>query len=215
MKIKWLGHASFVMTSESGVKIVTDPYSRGGGIEYGPIHETADIVTVSHKHPDHDNVKTVKGKPVVVEAPGTKNVKGIDILGVATYHDENRGSQRGANIIFCFAVDGVRVCHLGDLGHELGANDISAIGAVDVLMVPVGGLYTIDARQATSVAGSLKPRLVIPMHFKCDKCGYPITGVEEFLKGRQNVTRASDSEITVSRETLPSPTATVVLQHAL
>lgn len=215
MKIKWLGHASFLITSDSGVRVITDPYSRGGGIEYGPIQETADIVTVSHKHPDHDNAGAVKGSPVVVDTLGVKNVKGIEFLGVASYHDGTKGAQRGTNIIFCFSIDGVRVCHLGDLGHELDASKVKEIGSVDVLLIPVGGFYTIDPRQATNICNALKPKIVIPMHVKTPKCDYPIASVEEFLKGRKNVRRMATSEVEIRKDRLPSETETIVLQHAL
>jgi L-ascorbate metabolism protein UlaG (beta-lactamase superfamily) len=215
MKIKWLGHASFLITSGSGVRVITDPYARGGGIDYGPIQETADIVTVSHKHQDHNNVGAVKGKPTVVDAPGARSVKGIEFLGVASYHDGAKGAQRGPNIIFCFTVDGVRVCHLGDLGHDLDAAKVKEIGAVDVALMPVGGFYTIDAIQAAAVCEALKPKVVIPMHVKTAKCDYPITGVEDFLKGRKNVKRVAGSETEIKKDTLPAETETIVLQHAL
>jgi len=215
MKIKWLGHASFLITSDGGVRVITDPYTRGGGIDYGPIQETADIVIVSHKHQDHNNVGAVKGKPAVVDAPGSKNVKGIEFLGVPSYHDGAKGAQRGPNVIFCFTIDGVRVCHLGDLGHELDAGKLKEIGAVDVLLVPVGGFYTIDAGQAASVCDALKPKVVIPMHVKTAKCDYPITGVEDFLKGRKSVSRVAASETEIKKDKLPAETETIVLQHAL
>lgn len=215
VKIKWLGHASFLITSEGGVKVLTDPYSRGGGINYGAIKEAADIVTVSHKHPDHDNVSAVKGKPVVVDAPGVRSVKGIDFTGISCYHDGAKGAQRGTNIIFCFTVDGVRVCHLGDLGHELDAAQVREVGPVDVLLVPVGGFYTIDCRQATAVAAALKPRVIIPMHVKTPKCDYPIAGAEDFLAGRGNTRRVDASEIEIRKDGLPAETETLVLRHAL
>lgn len=215
MKIKWLGHASFLITSDGGVRVITDPYHRTGGIEYGLIQETADVVTVSHQHQDHNNVAAVKGTPIVVDGPGVRNAKGIEFLGVPSYHDGRKGAQRGPNIIFCFAIDGVRVCHLGDLGHELDASKVKEIGVVDVLLVPVGGFYTIDARQATSVCEALKPKVVIAMHVRTAKCDYPITGVEDFLKGRKNVSRVAASETEIKKDKLPSETETIVLQHAL
>lgn len=215
MKIKWLGHASFLITSDSGVRVITDPYSRGGGIDYGPIQEAAEVVTVSHKHQDHNNVGAVKGKPIVVDAPGARNVNGIEFHGVPSYHDGAKGAQRGPNIIFCFTVDGVRVCHLGDLGHELEAAKVREIGAVDVLLVPVGGFYTIDCLQACGVCEVLKPKVVIPMHVKTAKCDYPIAGVEDFLRGRKNVNRVAASETEIRKDALPSEMETVVLQHAL
>lgn len=215
MKIKWLGHAAFLITSDSGVRVITDPYSRGGGINYGPIQEPADVVTVSHKHPDHDNTGAVRGRPVVVDTPGTKAVKGIEFTGVPCYHDGAKGAQRGANIIFCFTMDGVRVCHLGDLGHELDAGQVRDIGPVDVLLVPVGGLYTIDSRQAAAVTAALGPRVVVPMHVKTARCDYPIGTVEDFVKGRSGARRVDGSEIEIRKDSLPAGAETVVLRPAL
>jgi L-ascorbate metabolism protein UlaG (beta-lactamase superfamily) len=215
MKIKWLGHASFLITSEKGVKIITDPYSIGGGIDYGRIEEVADIVTVSHKHGDHDNVAAVKGKPEVVSTVGSRRVKEIDFKGIASYHDEATGRQRGANIIFCFTLDGIMICHLGDLGHQLDASQMAEIGEVDILLLPVGGVYTIDAKGATKVCQKLNPKVVLPMHYKTAKCGYPIARVDDFLQGRKNVRHLNASETEFKKEQLPSATETVVLKHAL
>jgi L-ascorbate metabolism protein UlaG (beta-lactamase superfamily) len=215
VRIMWLGHACFLITSDEGLKIVTDPYSVGGGINYGKIEESADIVTASHKHGDHDNVAAVKGNPQVLDTPAVKKVKGIEFNGVATYHDEAKGGQRGNNIIFCFALDGIRICHLGDLGHHLDASQVAAIGQVDILLIPVGGLYTIDARVAAKVCQDLNPRVVIPMHYKTAKCDYPIAGVDDFLRGRENVRRLDVSETEFKKDLLPSVTESVVLSHAL
>ena len=120
MKIKWLGHASFVITSDNGTKILTDPYEPILGMNYGPIDESADIVTVSHEHGDHNNVAVVKGKPQVLKESAPAEIKGIRFSGVDTFHDNSGGSERGSNVIYCFDVDGVKICHLGDLGHRLG-----------------------------------------------------------------------------------------------
>lgn len=215
MKIKWLGHASFLITSDSGTRVICDPYSCGGGIDYCPIEEPADVVTVSHKHGDHDNVAAVKGKPEVVDVPGTRKVKGIDFKGVSTYHDEARGKQRGENVIFCFSLDGIGICHLGDLGHELDGGQLAAIGSVDILLVPVGGFFTMDARVAARVCDRVAPKVVIPMHYKTAKCGYPIAKVDDFLEGRKNVRRAGVSEIEINKKQLPSATETVVLEPAM
>lgn len=215
MKIKWLGHASFLITSEKGTKIITDPYAVGGGIVYGKIQESADIVTVSHQHGDHNNKATVKGNPQIVEGAGSKVVKGIEFTGISCYHDEAKGGQRGANTIFCFTMDGIRICHLGDLGHSLSDKQIAEIGAVDMLLIPVGGYFTIDAKQAAQVCEQLKPRIVIPMHYKTAKCAYPIAGVEEFLAGRKNVRRLDSSETEHQKEQLPSTPETIALKHAL
>ena len=137
-----------------------------GAMGYGSVPETIDIVLVSHDHPDHNFVQGLQGNPRVVKGPGIHTASGIAFKGIPTYHDTTKGGERGENVIFCFTVDDVRLCHLGDLGHALDAKAASAIGTVDVLMMPVGGFYTIDAAAATNVMNTLKPRLVIPMHFK-------------------------------------------------
>jgi len=215
MKVKWLGHSCFLVTSKGGVRIITDPYAVGGGINYSPIEETADIVVVSHGHGDHSNVSAVQGKPEVVKGGGTKTAQGIQFRGIAAYHDASQGEQRGPNTVFCFDVDDVRLCHLGDLGHMLSPEQIAEIGAVDILFVPVGGFYTIDAPVASQVCDKLKPKVVIPMHFKTPRCAYTIAGVEDFLKGKKNVRRVGDSEVDFERERLPAATEIVLLQPAL
>ncbi len=215
MKIKWLGHASFLITSKAGVKVITDPYAVGRGINYAPIKEGADVVLVSHDHSDHNNASAIQGKPEVVKGNVTKSVKGISFQGVATYHDASQGQQRGSNTIFCFTLDGMRVCHLGDLGHVLSSGQVKEIGAIDILLVPVGGFFTIDASAASQVCDQLKPKVIVPMHFKIPDCDYPIAGVEDFLKGKKNIRKIAGSEIELEREKLPDATEIVVLQPAL
>ncbi len=213
MKIKWLGHASFMITSDAGTKIITDPYATGGGLTYGEIKESADIVTVSHEHSDHSNVSAVRGNPEAVR--GTAKVRGIEFKGVPTYHDNTGGSQRGKNTIFCFEVDGIRVCHLGDLGHPLNDKQTAELGSVDILLIPVGGSYTIDAKVASQLCDRLKPKVIIPMHFKNDKCAFPIAGVDEFLQGKEGVSRLDASEVEFKQGELPASTQTVVLKPTL
>lgn len=218
MKIKWCGHAAFLITSSSGTKILTDPYEPSGydgAMGYGSVPETIDIALVSHDHPDHNFVQGLKGNPRVVKGPGTHTEAGIAFKGIPTYHDTTKGSERGENVIFCFTVDDVRLCHLGDLGHLLDAKTASEIGTADVLMMPVGGFYTIDAQAATQVMSTLKPRLVIPMHFKTAKCGFPISTVDDFLADKTNAKQLKVSEITVTRENLPAATEIQVLTYAL
>jgi L-ascorbate metabolism protein UlaG (beta-lactamase superfamily) len=216
MKIQWLGHASFLLTSESGTRIITDPYTPGAfGLDYAPIAAEADVVTVSHEHADHNDVAGVKGKPQIVRGAGTHEAKGIRFKGVATYHDTSTGSQRGENTLFCFAVDGVNVCHLGDLGHALDDRAVTEAGPVDVLLVPVGGNFTIDAAVANRVCDKLKPKIVIPMHFQNDRCpNFPVTGVDDFVALRSSVKRLDGSEVTVRKEELPATVETVVLRPA-
>lgn len=215
MKIKWLGHACFLITSRDGLRVITDPYAVGGGINYSPIKETADVVVVSHDHGDHSNVSTVQGKPEVVKGSGTKTARGIQFKGIASYHDASQGTQRGLNTVFCFAIDNMKLCHLGDLGHVLDPEQVNEIGAVDILFAPVGGFFTIDASVASQVCDQLKPKVVIPMHFKTPKCDYPIAGVEDFLGGKKDVRRVGNSEADFERERIPAATEIVLLQPAL
>ena len=214
MKVQWLGHASFLITSDSGLRVITDPYAPDERLTYGPIDETADIVTVSHGHSDHANVAAVKGRPEVVSSKGRHHVKGINIVGVPTFHDDRKGSQRGSNIVFCMSVDGVNVCHLGDLGHPLSWDQAREMGQVDVLLLPVGGYYTIDASVATQVCQRIEPRVIIPMHFHNPKCDFPIADAEPFLAGKQNVRRLDSSEVELHQETLPAETEIIVLKPA-
>ena len=215
MKIKWLGHSSFLITSDKGLKIITDPYTVGGGINYSKIEENADIVTVSHKHGDHDNVTAVKGKPEVVSTLGKRTARGVDFWGILSYHDDARGKKRGENTIFCFTVDGIKICHLGDLGQQLDASQIAEIGKVDVLLIPVGGHFTIDASAAGKICNKLNPKVAIPMHYKTAKCNYSIAGVDEFITVRIKVSRLDTAEVELQKDRLPGETQTVILKHAL
>jgi len=215
MKIKWLGHASFLITSDTGVTIITDPYAPGGDLRYGEITETADIVTVSHGHRDHNNTAAVKGNPLIVDKAGNTEARGVKFTGTPTAHDDEGGKKRGNNLIFCFELDGIRVCHLGDLGHQLDDKQAARLGKIDIMLLPVGGYYTIDANIASKVADKLSPGIIIPMHFKNSKCSYPITGVDEFLKGKTNVTRLGVSEAEFHKEHLPTSPQIVVLEPAL
>jgi L-ascorbate metabolism protein UlaG (beta-lactamase superfamily) len=215
MKVKYLGHATFAITSNKGVKIITDPYETGPDLTYGEITESADIVTVSHYHHDHGNVAAVKGNPEVVNRAGRSEAKGIDFNGIASYHDEAGGSLRGDNILFCFEMDGVRVCHLGDLGHRLDDKQVKEIGSIDVLLIPVGGVYTIDAKVATEVCDQLKPRVIIPMHYKTEKGLAGISGVEGFLSGKANVSRPDSSQAEFKPGELPATVQIIVLKPAL
>jgi L-ascorbate metabolism protein UlaG (beta-lactamase superfamily) len=218
MKIKWYGHASFLITSDQGVKIITDPYESGaygGQLSYGQIKDRADIVLTSHDHADHNDPKSLPGSPEIVKDSSSKTVKGISIKGISTFHDASKGSERGANIIFTFTVDGIKICHLGDLGHILSEKELAEIGSVDLLLIPVGGYFTIDAKEATRVAEQIKPKVLIPMHFKTDKCGFPIAPVEDFLKGKSDVKRPKASEAAFEKKTLSPQMEILVLEHAL
>ncbi len=216
MKIKWLGHASFLITSDAGIKIITDPYATTPTVTYDEIKESADIVTVSHEHGDHNNVAAVGGNPEVVRGVVTKGIKGIRFNGMLTYHDDAGGSKRGNNTIFCFEVDGIRVCHLGDLGHPMSDRQVAELGKVDILLIPVGGNYTIDAKVASEVCNRLQPKVIMPMHYQNERCpNFPVAGVGDFLKGKANVNRQDTSEVEFKQGKLPATTQIIVLKPAL
>ena len=214
MRIKWLGHASFLITSQSDQRIITDPYHTDSHLFYNPINESAEIVTMSHGHGDHNNVKIIKGSPKILAEAGTQKIKGIEIKATPVFHDGTRGSQRGNNLIFCFNVDGLNLCHLGDLGHRLSPHQISEIEPIDVLFIPVGGFFTVDAMEATEIAQSIKPKIIFPMHYKTPKTDYPIAVVDEFLKDKKDVRRLDISEIEINKISLPQRTEIIVLQSA-
>ncbi len=217
MKIKWLGHASMLITSRDGLRVVTDPYTPGTlGLNYAPIEVEADVITVSHDHADHNYVKAVKGKPAVVKGSGVHNVKNVEFQGIDCYHDDSSGSRRGINTIFCFSIDGIRVCHLGDLGHALSPEKQSQIGIVDILLVPVGGNFTIDAGEAIKICQKLQPGVAIPMHYRNKRCpDFPVDGVEVFLALMDRVRQPGTSEVEFEKASLFGPTEVVVLEPAL
>lgn len=208
MRIRWFGHASFLIESK-GLRIVTDPFDRSVGYPI-PKVET-DVVLVSHAHFDHNAVELVGGKPRVIDKEGESMVGDLVFTGIPSFHDDTQGSQRGKNVIFAFELDGVRLCHLGDLGHRLSQAQLNSIGPVDILFIPVGGNFTIDGDQATGVVEQLNPRLVIPMHFKTPLCSIPIDGADKFLAGKELVRRAKTLDIT--KEKLPTKTEIVVLDY--
>ena len=216
MKVKWLGHASFLVTSDSGTTIITDPYATTPALKYGEIEESADIVTVSHDHFDHNNIAAVRGNPEVVREAAPVEIKGIKFSGIPSYHDDAEGSKRGRNIIFCFEVDGIKVCHLGDLGHPLDDKAIADLGKVDIVLTPVGGNYTIDAEVATELCRKLAPKVIIPMHYRNERCSdFPVAGVDEFVKGKTGVSQPDASEVAFKPGELPATTQIIVLKPAL
>jgi L-ascorbate metabolism protein UlaG (beta-lactamase superfamily) len=210
MKIEWYGQAAFLITSDSGIRIITDPYGSNQMLTYDEINEPADIVTVSHDHFDHANVAAVKGDPVVIKESG--EAKGVKFTAVATAHDDSGGSQRGSNTVYCFEVDGIKICHLGDLGHMLSDEQADAIGKVDILFIPVGGNFTIDAKGATEVANKLSPKVIIPMHYRNERCpSFPVAGVEDFIEGKDNVVKSDGSEAEYRANEIPDEVMIQVL----
>jgi L-ascorbate metabolism protein UlaG (beta-lactamase superfamily) len=219
-KLTWYGQSCFLLETAAGTRIVMDPIPKGIGYEL-PQGLKADVVTISHEHPDHNNLGFVTGKPRVIRgltadkkgwARVDEKLKDVSIRSVGVYHDEKRGAARGLNTVFIFEVGGVRIAHLGDLGHVLNDDQLAAIGAVDVLLVPVGGTFTIDALKATRVIEQLRPRImVIPMHYKTDASTIKeLEPLSLFLEGKSNVRRETAQTIALS-PMKPRPAAEIVV----
>ena len=177
MDIKWLGHSCFMMTDKSGTRILTDPYDPSIGKELEPVE--ADIVTISHEHHDHSYLHAIKNKPEIVNKVGEFNINGIRIRGFLTKHDDKDRALRGENRMYLFYIDGMRVLHAGDLG-AIPAVNIKRYREIDVLLVPIGGTYTINSLQALELANLLKPKVVIPMHYKTKNFMPMLDGVDNF-----------------------------------
>ncbi|WP_233493939.1 MULTISPECIES: MBL fold metallo-hydrolase [Halanaerobium] len=194
MKIKWWGHSCFSIEI-NGIKILTDPYD--DSLPYKKFDDYPDYVTVSHGHFDHNAVERVNGDFKVVDSEkGLKN-DDLNIEALKSYHDSSKGKNRGENLIYLMEIGDYRICHLGDLGHLLAEKTINKIKNVDLLLIPVGGNYTIDAETAYKLTKKIEPKLIIPMHFKTDILDFPITGVEKFTDkfDEEEVNYVNESEI--------------------
>jgi L-ascorbate metabolism protein UlaG (beta-lactamase superfamily) len=207
-KLTWYGQSCFLMETPLGTRVLMDPTSSATGF---PVPETvpADLVTISHEHPDHNSIKLAGGGPKVIRGL-TADKKGwmrinekfrdISVRTIGVYHDDELGRQRGLNSIFVFEVAGLRVAHLGDLGHTLSDRQLSDLGQVDVVMVPVGGNLTIDAERAARVVDQIRPRLiVVPMHYATDvSTNKDLAAVSAFIEGRPHVRRIEGNSFLLS-----------------
>ncbi len=214
MRITYFGHSSFLVETADGVRVIMDPYRHGaynGAVGYAAIDEPAEVVVASHDHDDHGACDTIPGDPLVLMHPTSETVGSLKITGVDVAHDETGGSERGKNTIATLDDGDVRLVHLGDLGHTLDAATVDSLGRVDVLLVPVGGFFTIDHEQAAEVVESLSPRVVIPMHYKTTSVDFPIAAVDPFLATQAKVQRSKESTLEVTGETLPEERVTIVL----
>jgi len=201
LQIRWHGHACFEIRDD--LTIVTDPHD-GKSIGLPAPSVKGDIILVSHDHYDHNSVKTVeKEGSVVVRDTGKMEVKGVEIEGIESFHDEVKGAKRGKNTIFKFKMDEIVFCHLGDLGHVPDEDTLSKIGDVDVLFVPVGGTFTIDAESAWKTTSLIEPKIVVPMHYKIHGLSLPISGVEPFLEKSKYKVIHVGNEIDIEREEIP------------
>lgn len=216
--IQYLGHACFRLRGRDGI-VLCDPYDRSTGLDLG--RPTAHIVTVTHHHPDHNNiaaVRPVRDRIFVIDGPGEYEVSNVLITGVRTYHDAVKGAERGFNTVYVIHLDDVVFCHLGDLGHELNQRQIEEIGDIDVLLVPVGGGETIGPEEAASVISQLEPRIVIPMHYETVQLSFDqkLMPLEKFLHelGLKDVEPTDKLSVTPSSLPAPGEETRVIVMRA-
>lgn len=211
MFITWLGHSCFKIqdkTGTDGISVITDPFGKSTGLKV-PNCE-ADIVTVSHGHDDHNNIDCLRGQPFVINSAGEYEIKDICVEGVESFHDDKEGKERGKNIIYRIEMDGVSIVHLGDLGQSLNSKQIERLAGTDILLIPVGGKFTIDAKKAVEVVSQIEPRIVIPMHYKTKDLNLDIEGVEKFVK-ELGLTPRNEEKLKISRKELPQDEMELVI----
>lgn len=210
MEITWYGQSCFRLRDRLATA-VTDPYDKSIGYTLPRVR--ADIVTVSHDHPDHNYVQGVRGEPKIINGPGEYEVSGVFITGIPTFHDRKKGASRGRNTVFLFDFDGLTVCHLGDLGHVPTQSQVEALSDIDVLLIPVGSGPTINAAQAAEVISLLEPRLVIPMHYKTKLVKAKLDRVSKFLKEMGLGKLATHESLKVTKSSLPDETQVMLLDY--
>ena len=210
MEITWLGHSCFRLKGKQAT-VITDPFSPAIGYTLGKV--AAEIVTVSHAHPGHSYIQGVGGEPRILKSPGEYESAGVLTVGVHTYHDNEKGAQRGKNTAFVIDVDDVMICHLGDLGHVLTAEQVAEIDGVDVLLIPVGGISTIDAVQAAQIVRQLEPKVVIPMHYKTDALKRGLETADRFLKEMGVKEAVPQPKLTVTKNSLPLTMQVTILSY--
>lgn len=211
MVITWYGQSCFKIQSGETV-LFTDPFAKEIGLT--PPRAQANIVTISHNHFDHNNSEALTGEPLVIEGPGEYESKGVDIKGILSFHDDKEGKERGTNTIYVIEIEGMKICHLGDLGQaKLTAQQVERIDGVDILMIPVGGTNTIDEEMAAEIINQIEPRIVIPMHYKIPGLTSKIEGVDAFLKEMGVAKKETVDKLTLKKKDLPEGDMQVVVMR--
>lgn len=206
MNIQYYGHSCFKITTkpagrgQEDVNAFIDPFDKSIGLR--PPQGQADIVLVTHNHPGHNNVEALKGSPVVVDIPGEYSIKGINIVGIPSYHDANLGQDRGRNNIYLIETEDIRICHLGDLGTDLNEKQLEEIDGVDILMIPIGGIYTIDAKKAIDIIKKLEPKMIIPMHYKMNGSTFEGADEKEFCNELGNCAATKTFKLNIKKKDL-------------
>ena len=209
--ITWLGHSCFRIKGK-GATLLTDPYNESIGYSLG--NPEANIVTSSHPHPGHGFTSGVGGEPKIVRGPGEYEISGVSITGIATFHDAEKGQERGRNTVYLIEMEDMKLCHLGDLGHPLSTEQVAEIGSVELLMVPVGGFSTIDAVTAAETVRLLQPGVVIPMHFQTEAVRFQLAPAERFLR-EMGIKAGFEAQprLSITKAGLSEETQVVVLDY--
>ncbi len=209
MEIDWFGHSCFRLRTRE-ITVVNDPYEKSIGLSLA--RPRADVVTISHNHQGHDNIEGVRGTPKIINGPGEYEIGGAFVTGVRTFHDKKNGKDRGKNTAYVVTLDGLNICHLGDLGHVPTQSQAEDFGNVDVLLVPVGGVSTINASEATEVIALFEPMVVIPMHYKVPDLAFKLDGVDKFIKEMGLKKAEAVETYKVTKDNLPKETQVVLLE---
>jgi len=210
LDITWLGHSCFRIKGKD-VTVITDPYNPSLGHTLSKLQ--ADIVTLSHLHPGHCYTEAITSEFKEVKGPGEYELKGTFITGIATWHDDAQGQKLGRNTVYLLEMDGIALCHLGDLGHLPSSELVEDVGDIDVLFVPVGGVSTIGGSRAAEIVRRLTPKVVIPMHYKTGTLATELEPVDKFLKEAGVKETVSQPKLSVSRSNIPTSTQVVILDY--
>ncbi|OIO47722.1 MAG: hypothetical protein AUJ32_02195 [Parcubacteria group bacterium CG1_02_40_82] len=210
MVITWYGQSCFKVQSGDTV-LITDPFDKSIGLT--PPRGQANIVTISHHHYDHNNLEALaSSNPFVIDGPGEYEIKGVNVTGLLTYHDQKEGKERGSNTIYLIEMEGIKICHLGDIGQtKIDNAQLEIIDGVDILMIPVGGIFTINGEEAADLINQIEPKIVIPMHYKIPGLSIKLEGLEEFLKEMGVAKKETVDKLTIKKKELSEEETEVVI----
>ena len=215
MQIEYYGQSCFKITTKPGgratedITLFFDPFGKDLGLR--PPQGQADVVFVSHPHSDHNNISALKGDPVIIETPGEYAVKGINVVGLDSFHDNVEGASRGRSTIFIIEVEELKLCHLGDLGTDLTSKQLEEIDGVDILFIPIGGNHTIDGKKATELVRKIEPAIVIPMHYKLPGSTAEIEDEHKFCTEIGNCPKEKIAKFNVKKKDLEEKSMEVIL----
>lgn len=208
MNITWLGQACFKIQGKE-VTIITDPYDSKIGLNLPRLN--AEILTISHNHYDHNNIKAVSGQPFIIDTPGEYEIKKVFIWGIPSWHDNSEGAVRGANTIFIYQLEDIKLAHLGDLGTTLSNEQLEKLEGVDILLIPVGGIYTIDGKKAAEVVNQIEPRIVIPMHYKIPNLKIKLEAVDKFCNEMGVKKNGPEEKLKITKKDLPAEEIKIII----